>query len=186
VAGIEAEIKGRVRDPDRLHAQLSSWADPYSATYSDTYFRRGAELVDDDRELRVRQVSTDHDTTYLLTYKGPTIDAASGSKGEWETSVGDAETMCAVLGHLGFEVLVAFTKCCTNYRFERDGRSVLATVVTLPEVDGTFVEVETIAQDEEDLDAALLVVRDVLRDVGIGAADFTTDTYTAAVLATRG
>jgi hypothetical protein len=42
-----------------------------------------------------------------------------------------------------FEHLVSFEKHCTNYRFRVEGRDLLATVVTVPELDGTFLELET-------------------------------------------
>lgn len=181
---IEAEVKARVQYPDQVRQHLAQWVDAEIATYSDTYFHRGPELAEDDRELRVREVRTDDNTINLLTYKGATVDADSGSKGEWETSIADAETMRTILVRLGFEVYVALTKDCTNYRFDRDGRSILATIVRVPEIDDTFIEVETTAEESE-LDAALAAVRDVLRELGIGPADETRETYTGAVLAAR-
>jgi len=61
----------------------------------------------------------------------------------------------------------------------------LATVVTVPELDGTFVELETMAA-EDDVDAALADIRAVLADLGIGEEDLTTEQYTDAVLEARG
>ncbi len=60
----------------------------------------------------------------------------------------------------------------------------LATLVRVPELDGTFLEVETMA-DEGDLAAALRDVREVLGELGIGEQDLTTEQYTDAVAARR-
>lgn len=182
---IEAELKARVRDADHMHAVLRGWADEQLATYVDTYFDTpGGTLAAEDRELRVREVRTAEGTRSVLTYKGKAVDSASGSKPETETTIGDAAALREVLVALGFVVDIAFEKRCSNYRFERDNRPMLATVVQVPEVDGTFVEVETIV-DEPDLSPALAAVRAVLADLGIDPEDQTTETYTDAVKASR-
>ena len=43
---------------------------------------------------------------------------------------------------------------CANDRFTAKGRDMLATIVTVPEIDGTFVELEALT-GEADLAAAL-------------------------------
>jgi adenylate cyclase, class 2 len=60
----------------------------------------------------------------------------------------------------------------------------LATMVTVPEIDGTFIELQTPAR-EEGLEPALGALRDTLAVLGIGEDDLTTDTYTAPVLGAR-
>ena len=110
--------------------------------------------------------------------------AASGSKPEHETKVADAAVVDEILSALGLEHLVAFEKHCANYRFAARGRDMLATVVTVPEIDGTFVELETLAE-EADLAAALGDVRAVLGELGIGEDDLTTEQYTDAVMRAR-
>ena len=70
------------------------------------------------------------------------------------------------------------------YRFTDGGREFLATVVQVPEIDGTFLEVETMA-DEDQVDEALAAVRAVLDQLGVPVDDLTTDRYTAAVRAAR-
>jgi adenylate cyclase class 2 len=42
------------------------------------------------------------------------------------------------------EHLVKFQEECANYRFTARGRAMLATVVTVPEITGTFLELETL------------------------------------------
>jgi adenylate cyclase class 2 len=66
--------------------------------------------------------------------------------------VADAATLDTVFRALGLRHLVAFEKHWANYRFTARGRDMLATVVTVPEIDGTFIELETMA-DDADVDA---------------------------------
>ncbi|MGW0395697.1 hypothetical protein ACWDYJ_33480 [Streptomyces sp. NPDC003042] len=80
------------------------------------------------------------------------------SKPEHETVVEDAEAVHAMLRGLGYVPAVAFEKRCRNYAFEARGRHMLATLVRVPEVDGTFLELETLVE-EKDLAAALDDVR---------------------------
>ncbi len=89
-----------------------------------------------------------------------------------------------ILSALGLVHLVALSKDCVNYRFTARGRDMLATVVTVPEISGTFIELETMAA-EDDLSAALADVRATLAGLGISDADLTTETYTGAVLRAR-
>lgn len=153
--------------------------------YSDTYFDRAGQLTRADQELRVRHIHADGATTTLLTFKGAVVDAETQSKTERETAVADPEALKAIFLGLGYEVFVAFDKHCTNYRFTRQGRDMLATVVTVPQIDGTFLEVETIIAVPGDLTPALDAIREVLAELGIPRNDETRDTYTAAVILRR-
>lgn len=56
--------------------------------------------------------------------------------------------------------------------------------MTVPELDGTFIELETIVPEAE-LAEALEIVRTTFRRLGIQDGDLTTEQYTDAVLATR-
>lgn len=184
---IEAELKARVREPDRVRELLAQRSDEVVAVYSDAYFDTpGRTLTQGDRELRVRVIRTEDDVTTLLTYKGAAADPASGSKPETETHVGADDPIRSILLDLGFEVLVAFEKHCSNFRFEHGGRPMLATIVHVPGLDGTFIEVETIVSSEPEVSPALNTIRTVLGELGIGIDDETTDTYTDAVMTTRG
>jgi adenylate cyclase class 2 len=188
MVAVEAELKALARHPERIHATLSRRAVGERSIYSDRYFdypdrgwtRRG-------NELRVRTVTDELGRTRaLLTFKEPAVDEASGSKPEHETAVEDAAVLVTVLTALGVEQIVAFEKRCVNYRFTAQGRDLLATMVTIPELAGrTFIELETIA-DPGDVDAALDVVRSVLRELGIEDSDLTTQAYTDAVATRRG
>ena len=184
---IEAELKARVQDPDSVRALLLAAAgEPERAEYADTYYDRGGELDRDGRELRVRTITTDAGARTVLTYKGGVVDEASGSKTEAETSVGDRDAVEQLLEGLAYTVAIAFTKQCENYRLSTlSGRAVLATLVQVPEVEGAFLEVETMADGEADMREALDELRALLLDLEIGPDALTTELYTDAVAAAR-
>ncbi|MEU8926154.1 class IV adenylate cyclase [Kitasatospora sp. NPDC048545] len=187
---IEAELKAVVRDPGRVLARLEEQSEQYGSgraeVYHDTYYDApDGSLTDGDRELRIRTVHGPDGTRTVLTYKGARVDEASGSKWEAETRVEDAEAAHQIIRCLGFTPRIRFEKRCRNHAFERDGRQFLATLVRVPELDATFIEVETAAADRDGLGAALDAVRAVLADLGIGEDDLTTELYTDAVAAAR-
>lgn len=183
---IEAELKAVVRDPEAVMAQLEKAYGPgRPEVYQDTYYDlpTGA-LTSEDRELRIRTVHGATDTRTVLTYKGARVDEASGSKPEHETRVEDADAAHAILRGLGYAPTIAFEKRCRNYSFHSDGRDFLATLVRVPQIQGTFIELETQAEHESLADA-LGAVRAILEALGIGEADLTTEQYTDAVAAAR-
>jgi adenylate cyclase class 2 len=137
-----------------------------------------------DQELRVRTVHGADGLRTFLTFKNATVDEASGSKPEHETRVEDSQEAHAILQGLGYVPLIAFEKRCRNYHFEAHGRQMLATLVRVPEIDGTFLEVETLV-DDADVSAALDDVRTVLAELGIGPEDLTRQLYTDVVAAQR-
>jgi adenylate cyclase class 2 len=185
---VEAELKAVVRDVDAVRAALNRRAPAQVCTYVDRYFDYpDRRLTEQGRELRVRTI-TDYSghTRVLLTYKEPALDDDSGSKPEHETTVENATTLVTMLTALDVEEFITFQKHCVNYRFTALGRNLLATLVTVPELEGqTFLELETIAEADE-LETALDIVRSVLGDLNISEEDLTVETYTDAVTAQRG
>ncbi|MGE7435474.1 class IV adenylate cyclase [Kitasatospora sp. NPDC001175] len=184
---IEAELKARVRDPESVMTRLEDAYGPgRPEVYQDTYYDDPAGgLMGGDRELRIRTVHSTDDTRTVMTYKGTRVDEASGSKPEAETRVDDAAAAHAIVRGLGYVPAIAFEKRCRNYSIKADGRDLLATLVRVPEIDGTFIEVETVAATADDLPASLAVVRSVLDALGIADDDLTTEQYTDAVAALR-
>ncbi|MFE5627319.1 class IV adenylate cyclase [Streptomyces virginiae] len=182
---IEAELKACVQTPEETLRRLDERAVGRAEVYQDTYYDTAEGALEArDEELRVRTVHGADATRTVLTYKGPPVDEGSGSKPEHETSVEDAQAVHALLRGLGYVPVVVFEKRCRNYAFEARGRQMLATLVRVPELDGTFLELETLVEDEE-LQGALDDIRAVLAELGIGADDFTREQYTAAVRARR-
>lgn len=183
---IEAELKARVHAPEAVMRELEELAPARVEVYQDTYYDLPDGALDKrDQELRVRTVHGADGTRTILTFKDAKVDEVSGSKPEHETRVDDAEAVHSMLRGLGYVPVIAFEKRCRNYEFERAGRSMLATLVRVPEVDGTFIEVETLV-DEDDVQAALDDIRAAIHALGIGPEDLTRERYTDAVVARRG
>ncbi len=182
---IEAELKARLSDPEAVRTALASRATPERAIYRDTYYDTAGEGLDRaGRELRLRTIESAGSQRYLLTYKEPAVDQESGSKPEYETTVGTPDAVDHIVRALGLRPLVALTKECENYRFSQGGRDFLATLVRVPEIEGTFLELETMAAESE-LEQALTAVREILSALGVTAGELTTELYTDAVRASR-
>jgi adenylate cyclase class 2 len=182
---IEAELKARLSDPEAVRAALAQRADVEKAIYRDTYYdTAGGALDAAGRELRLRTIETPDTVRHLLTFKEPAVDE-SGSKPEYETTVTAPSAVAHMVEALGYAPAIELTKECENYRFSDGGRDFVATVVRVPEITGTFLEVETMAAEDQ-VDEALDAVRTVLEQLGIAANDLTTELYTDAVRAARG
>jgi adenylate cyclase class 2 len=181
---IEAELKARVRDTPALLAALDARAKAEAAVYHDDYFDSpDGSFAAAGHELRIRTVETQDSVRHVLTYKAPAVDHSSSSKPEHETRIADPAAAIAIVHGLGYRTQIAFTKNCRNYSRHDQDRDLLASVVTVPEIDGTFIELETIAATEDELPAALETVRAVLASLGIDDADLTSELYTDAVAA---
>ncbi|MGW7408366.1 class IV adenylate cyclase [Streptomyces sp. NPDC054833] len=183
---IEAELKARVHSPEAITRKLDERVEARVVVYRDTYYDRpDGSLEKADQELRVRTVDGMDGTRTVLTFKDAAIDEDSRSKPEQETRVGDAAATHAILRGLGYVEVIAFEKYCRNYEFEALGRRMLATLVHVPEIDGTFLEVETLVGEDE-VSAAPDDVRSVLAELGVAPEALTRETYTGAVAAQRG
>lgn len=179
---VEAELKARVRDVVAVRTALATRAVQRRAVYHDTYFDAPDQgFMADGYELRLRSVETGDSVRHVLTFKAPTVDEASGSKPEHETAVADRDATHQIVLGLGYSVAIEFTKNCENFEFSDNGYDMLATLVTVPELDGTFLEVETIVPSANELPDALDAVRRVLATLGITDNDLTTELYTDAV-----
>ena len=179
---IEAELKARVRDPEAVKRSLEERSEGRTEVYRDTYYDTpDRSLNDQDRELRVRTVHGPEGTRSLLTYKEARVDEVSGSKPEHETQVSDPAAVDAMLRGLGYTPSIGFEKHCLNYEFEARGRKILATLVRVPEISGAFLEVETLIEQDDDLQSALDDIRAVLHALGIRNEDLTNELYTDAV-----
>ncbi|MBN9740616.1 adenylyl cyclase [Amycolatopsis sp. A1MSW2902] len=184
---IEAELTAVVRNPDRVRAELAERAEPVRSVYADTYYDRPDHSMDrDGYELRVRTITTGRQQRTVVTYKEPPVDASSRSKPEHETAADDPAVMATIFDALGLVELVSLEKRCENYSFTADGREMLATVVTIPELAGqTFIELETMAERDE-LPEALRSLREVLDGLGVGEGDAVEQSYTDMVMKARG
>ena len=134
------------------------------------------------RELRLRREGG----RTRLTAKAPPFDAATASKPEHETAVADADATAALLGVLGFQPVLAYTKRCRRARLRADGLDVELTAVTVDFDPRLFVEIEHLAATREQALAALPAIRALAAGLGLTeeCAEAYTDLARAAGLAT--
>lgn len=182
---IEAELKARLIDPEPARAALDRKSVAEKATYHDTYYDTAdGQLEKDGRELRLRTVKSAAAARHFLTFKEAAVDEASGSKPEYETTVDTPSAVAHMVEALGYGPAIELTKECENYRFTVDGREFLATVVRVPDVDGTWLEMETMAE-HDDVGTALAAVRLLMIEVGVDDDQLTTELYTDVVREAR-
>ncbi|MFJ8039277.1 class IV adenylate cyclase [Kitasatospora sp. NPDC096147] len=183
---VEVELKAVVREPAAVAARLEGMCGPgREEIYRDTYYDgQGEELGRGDRELRVRTVVGSGGVRTVLTYKGPRLDGASEAKPEYETEVADAKAVDAIVRGLGYRPVIRFEKHCRNYALRESGWDLLATLVRVPELNGTFIEIEAVVAEGE-VASALGAVRSALAGLGIHVGDLTTELYTEAVAKAR-
>jgi adenylate cyclase class 2 len=182
----EVELKlrtghGRVRERlDALGAEPLGRVEQVD-TYYDAPHRSFAET---DEALRVREErtdgdrangdGTDGDRTIRITYKGPLVEAASKTREEHETTVGDGAETRAILDGLGFAPAATVRK--ERERFAYEGYTVtLDTVEGL----GEFVEVET---EAEAVEAAREGAVAVLRELGLDPDEQVRTSYLGLLL----
>jgi adenylate cyclase class 2 len=180
---IEAELKTKVRFPDKTRALLSRLSPEEVSVYKDTYFDFPGELLgQSDRELRIRIIEVGSSSTTTFTYKEAAVDVASQSKPEYETHVNDTIILDKILTGIGLRPVISFEKHCSNYAFAINGQQMKATLVEIPEVEEKFLEVETLVTEEESLGNALRGIRQFIqKQLGISEKDFTTELYTDIV-----
>jgi adenylate cyclase class 2 len=182
---IEVELKARITDTATVAGRLRGLADGDVSTYADTYYdfpdRRLTETG--RQEMRLRVIDKPSGRKALWTFKGAMLDEASTP--EWETEVADPQAVDAILIGLGMTHLIAYTKRCENFRFTAHGHPTLATMVTVPEIEGTFLEVETVIAESTARDDALKAIHGVLSDLGLSDADLDPTFYIDLVLAQR-
>ncbi|MBF6253163.1 class IV adenylate cyclase [Nocardia farcinica] len=179
---IEAEYKARLTAPDQVRAALHERAIPDTVSYQDTYYDTSTGDLDrTGRELRLRTIEDrSGNRRHVLTFKDPAVDEATGSKPEFETLVTDRDGMHDIITRLGYQPNLSFTKRCENFQFTAAGRRMLATIAQVPEIDGTYLELETQAE-EPDLPQAFAELRAILTELGVTPEELTTELYTDAV-----
>ena len=130
---VEAELKALVRNPDRIHSALSRRAVGKYSTYSDRYFDYPDRAWNRCGNGAVRCSPSKNQPWIQPADRNPSMRRPSRMPKCWSCSP-----------HWGVEQIVAFEKRCVNYRFTAQGRDLIATVVTVPELAGqTFIELET-------------------------------------------
>lgn len=135
----EVELKIRADHDDVRKRLADAGAERQEAVVQrDTYYDAPhRDFAATDEALRIRRVERDGAEQARVTYKGPLVDDESKTREEYETGVGDGETLAAALERLGFEPAATVEK-------HREQFGVDGATVTLDAVEGLgeYVEVE--------------------------------------------
>jgi adenylate cyclase class 2 len=174
----EVELKVRAaHEPVRERLAALGATRAGTVTQVDTYYDPPhRDFAETDEALRLRRETDGDASTTRLTYKGPLVEAASKTRREVETPVGDGERMDDILDALGFAPAAVVEK--ERERYDLDGYTVtLDSVADL----GEFVEVE-----REAAEADLTSVREgavaALRDLGLDPEDQLRTSYLGLLL----
>ena len=163
--------------PDRRVRQVDTYYDAPHRDFAAT-----------DEALRLREETpagepdaTNTGSTTRITYKGPLVEAASKTREEFETAVGDGDEAAGILAGLGFEPAAVVEK-------DRTFLALDGYTVVLDRVDGLgeFVEVEGEADDDDAVEAVREGAADVLRRLGLDPDDQVRTSYLGLLLDAEG
>ena len=160
ISMIEIEIKARA-DLDALRNRLKQEGAALETTVeqADIYYNapdRDFGLTDEALRLRKEGGQV------FLTYKGKKLDAKSKTRKEVEVEVADFNKMEDILLSLGFKITLRVRKVREIYHLD-------GAVVCLDRVDGLgdFVELETLAADESEIEKRRDWLIDVIHRLGV-------------------
>lgn len=115
-----------------------------------------------DEALRIREIPEDGEKRIILTYKGAKIDDVSKTRKEIEVEVSDSKNTASILENLGFRMAARVSKDRDIYNF----KEFIITLDTVHNV-GTFVEIETDAQEGEDTEKSIQKIFEIYKSLGI-------------------
>lgn len=155
--------------------------------YNDTYFDTiSKDFFKTERELRLRKIITDQAEKVLLTYKDPPFDNLSKSKCEREVKVSSREETSAILGHLGYIEDISFEKHCINFQVKYRSFEILATLVSMSELEQDFIEVEVLTNNTDAITQINEVLHEFLSRLNVAPEQLTNEYYTDMVRHLRG
>jgi len=140
---------------------------------SDVYFAAPyRDFAKTDEALRIRSL----DGQAVLTYKGPKLDGISKTRKEFETPVDEAPTI-EILHALGFSEAGVVRK-------KREVFKAGEITVCLDAVEGLgeFLEVEIVAENENELETSRTKLFELLKEFGAGEKDSIRTSYLEMVL----
>ena len=163
----EVEIKFRVPNHDALIGAFKALGVAPTApiAHSDLYLAHPSrDFARSDEALRLRREGE----TNAITYKGPKRGGPTKTREEVEVTFAPEarEDMARIFEALGFRPVAEVKKTRTSYRISGRDRPMIVTLDDAERL-GTFAEVETIAQGDDDLPHAQQAVLDLAHELGL-------------------
>jgi len=192
---IEVEIKIQISDPFSIRNKFKQQGGIYklSLIHEDIYYNMPIGLRDfakTDEALRIRN-STEfkHGDKHrskkkvsYITYKGKKLDKITKSRHEIELKLEDANSMKEILTNLGFREILTVKKERELYEFEHEGNKIEALIDYLPILNSYFLEVELIAQSNEELSEKRDQLFKFLSDFGFNQKDSIRKSYLELII----
>lgn len=174
---IEVEIKLPLRDRGMTEKGLleQGFVAVKVLEETDTYFNgEGFEIRKADMALRVRccENKENGEKETFFTYKGAKMDPVSMTRKELETEVGDGEVCREILRSIGFYEIGTVRK--RRQCFQGNGINACMDQV---EGLGDFLELESLVESEEEREAALDRLEEILQKLGYQMKDTVRRSY---------
>lgn len=124
----------------------------------DIYFNgNNRDFLKTDEALRLRSYKnlTAGTGETVVTYKGPKLDKVSNTRLEYETQIGDLKIMKDLLTALGYQAVFSVEKTREEWALYKEGSP--RVTLCLDEVKnlGSYLELETLVEKEEEKQAAV-------------------------------
>lgn len=175
---IEVEIKLPVPDLDTVREKLThiGFQESGYEREQDTYYDNAAEDIrTGGQALRIRETVNllTGKSTAQINFKGKKLDQITVTRQELETDIADGETGRQILEAIGFHrVMPEVIK--ERRELKRGGMTACLDQVTGL---GSFLELEVMAETEEDRDAAMKQIEAVLSQLGYQVTDTVRSSY---------
>ena len=180
---IEVEVKLPVADLNEIKRRLlkSGFKEISFIEERDTYFdNQQGDIKANDEALRVRETK-DHGTGKIraqINFKGKKLDTSTMTREELETGVEDGEISRRILRAIGYvQAAPEVVKDRTMLQKE-DVTACLDEVHGL----GEFLELEILADSEEQKDAALGRIENILNGLGYKISDTVRTSYLSMLM----
>lgn len=157
---------------------------------TDIYFNgNDRNFMKTDEALRIRSCGEQGEDGVFcreetfITYKGPKLDKNSNTRLEFETSVGDCQTMAELLTALGYREAFTVKKVRREWKLiEEDGREITLCFDRVENL-GDYMELETLAAEDSDREQAVKRLLELLDFLGVSGDRMTRKSYLEMLIA---
>ncbi|WP_031425063.1 class IV adenylate cyclase [Flavimarina sp. Hel_I_48] len=185
----EVELTAIIKNKADVLRKLGQFATApaHEVFYDDLYFDKKNELKERESELRLRKKSYPESgkITNWLTLKEAPFDQKTRSKPEFETKITDFEAAKVIFEKLGYELVIRYAKHCRFYYARFKNLNLEISVVQLPELSDTFIEIEAQTENFEKTDSIFKILYTFLEEIGMSENDLTTLQYQEMVMESR-